>query len=174
MRKARILCHKTVILLVAIFSLALLASCCPRVCEEPVVEQPPPPPEPPPPPPPPPPPEEKPVVKEIVLEPIYFDFDKYDLRPGDREILNRNIQVLSENPGAKIRVEGNCDERGTVEYNLALGEKRARAAKDYLVKLGVAEDRISIISYGKEKSKRCKDDRCWSKDRRDDFVLISR
>jgi peptidoglycan-associated lipoprotein len=174
MRKARILCHKTVILLVAILSLALLASCCPRVCEKPVVEQPPPPPEPPPPPPPPPPPEEKPVVKEIVLEPIYFDFDKFNLRPKDREILERNIQKLKENPEAKIRVEGNCDERGTVEYNLALGEKRARTAKDYLVKMGIPESRLETLSYGKEKSKHCTDDKCWSKDRRADFVLVSR
>ncbi|KPK75090.1 MAG: hypothetical protein AMJ89_04860 [candidate division Zixibacteria bacterium SM23_73] len=173
--------RKASILLVAVLALVLLASCCPRVCEKPVVEQPPPvveqpppvvePPQPvveePPPPPPPPP-------KEIVLEPIYFDFNKYDLRPGDREILNRNIQTLTENPGAKIRVEGNCDERGTVEYNLALGDKRARAAKDYLIKLGVAEDRLTTISYGKEKSKHCTDNKCWYKDRRVDFVLISR
>ncbi len=165
--------RKAGVLLVVILALALLANCCPRVCEEPVVEQPPPPE--PPPPPPPPPPEPEPVVekKEIVLEPIYFDFDKFDLRPGDREILNRNIQALKENPGAKIRVEGNCDERGTVEYNLALGDKRARAAKNYLVELGVAEDRISIISYGEEKSNRCKNDACWSKDRRADFVIVS-
>lgn len=165
--------RKVSVLLVVVLALALLASCCPRICEEPIVEQPPPPPEPPPPPPPPEPKEEKVEVKEIVLEPTYFDFDKFDLRPGDREILNRNIQALRENPEAKIRVEGNCDERGTVEYNLALGDKRARAAKDYLVKLGVAEDRISIISYGKEKSNRCKNDACWSKDRRADFVIVS-
>ena len=112
-------------------------------------------------------------VKEIVLEPIYFDFNKFDLRQKDREILERNIQKLKENPQAKIRVEGNCDERGTVEYNLALGEKRARAAKEHMVKMGVAEDRLETISYGKEKSQHCTDDKCWSKDRRDDFVLVS-
>ena len=168
--------RKVSVLLVVILALALLASCCPRICEEPIVEQPPPPPEPPPPPPPPPEPkEEKVEVKEIVLEPIYFDFDKFDLRPGDREILNRNIQALSENPGAKIRVEGNCDERGTVEYNLALGDKRARAAKDYLVKLGVAEDRITAISYGKERPKYPgHNEQAWAKNRRADFVIISR
>jgi peptidoglycan-associated lipoprotein len=166
--------RKAGVLLVVILALALLASCCPRVCEKPVVEQPPPPP-PPKEPPPPPPPEPEPVVekKEIVLEPIYFDFDKFDLRPKDREILDRNIQKLKEDPEAIIRIEGNCDERGTVEYNLALGDKRARAAKDYLIKLGVAEDRLTTISYGKEKSKHCTDDKCWCKDRRVDFVLVS-
>jgi peptidoglycan-associated lipoprotein len=113
------------------------------------------------------------VVKEIVLEPIYFDYNKFDLRPGDQEILNRNIQKLKEDPQAKIRVEGNCDERGTVEYNLPLGEKRANVARDYLIKLGVAPDRITILSYGKEKAKHCTDDNCWYKDRRADFVLVS-
>ncbi len=163
------------VLLVALLALALLSNCCPRECVKPVVEQPPPPPEQPPPPPPPPPPkEEKVEVKEIILQPIYFDFDKYNLRPGDREILNKNAQVLKENPTVKMRIEGNCDERGTVEYNLALGEKRARAAKDYLVKMGIDPDKITIISYGKEKSMRCRDDACWSKDRRDDFMIISR
>lgn len=108
------------------------------------------------------------------MEPIYFDFDKYDLRARDKEILDRNAQTLKENPTATIRIEGNCDERGTVEYNIPLGENRARAAKDYLVKLGIDPDKISILSYGKEKAKHCTDDKCWSKDRRDDFILISR
>jgi len=170
--------RKASILLVAVLALALLASCCPRICEEPIVEQPPPVVEQPPPvveppqpvveePPPPPP-------KEIVLEPIYFNFDRADLRPQDREVLNRNIQALRENPGATIRIEGNCDEKGNVEYNIGLGERRARAAKEYLISSGVPEKQItSIISNGKEKSKRCLDDTCWSRDRRVDFVLVS-
>jgi len=128
------------------------------------------------PPPPPPPPEEE-VTKKVLtqeeLQPIYFDFDKYDLRPGDREILNRNAQLLKEHPNVKIRIEGNCDERGTVEYNLALGDKRARAARDYLIKLGIDPDRITIITYGKEKASRCYTEECWQKDRRDDFVITS-
>ena len=107
------------------------------------------------------------------FQPILFDFDKYALRPEDREVLNRNAQVLKENPGAKIRIEGNCDERGTVEYNLALGEKRARAAMDYLINLGVGADRVSIITYGKERANRCSSESCWSKDRRDDFIVVS-
>jgi peptidoglycan-associated lipoprotein len=116
---------------------------------------------------------EKKVVTQEDLQPIYFDFDKYDLRPGDREILNLNAKVLKENPDVKIRIEGNCDERGTVEYNLALGDRRARAAMDYLVNLGINPDRISIISYGKERCKHCLDEECWSKDRRDDFMIVS-
>lgn len=113
------------------------------------------------------------LVTQKDLQPIYFDFDKYDLRPGDREILNLNAKVLKENPDVKIRIEGNCDERGTVEYNLALGDRRARAAMDYLVNLGVTPGRISIISYGKERCKHCYNEECWSKDRRDDFMIVS-
>jgi peptidoglycan-associated lipoprotein len=107
------------------------------------------------------------------FQPIHFDFDRYALRPGDREILSLNAQVLKDNPLVKIRIEGNCDERGTVEYNLALGEKRARAAMDYLINLGIDADRISIITYGKERANRCHSDDCWSKDRRDDFIIMS-
>lgn len=107
------------------------------------------------------------------FQPIYFDFDKYALRSGDREVLNQNAQVLKDNPAVRIRIEGNCDERGTVEYNLALGEKRARAAMDYLINLGVSADRISIITYGKERANHCSGESCWSKDRRDDFMIVS-
>ncbi len=121
-------------------------------------------------------PTEEVTKKEITqkdFQPIHFDFDKYALRPEDREILSRNAQVLKENPAVKIRIEGNCDERGTVEYNLALGEKRARAAMDYLINLGVSADRVSIITYGKERANRCHNEGCWSGDRRDDFMILS-
>jgi len=116
---------------------------------------------------------ERELVTQKDLKPIYFDFDKYNLRPGDREILNRNANILKENRNVRIRIEGNCDERGSVEYNLALGERRARAAMDYLVDLGIDSGRITIISYGKEKCKHCYNDECWSKDRRDDFMIVS-
>ncbi len=112
-------------------------------------------------------------ISQADLQPIYFDFDKYDLRTGDREVLSRNAKVLKDHPAARIRIEGNCDERGTVEYNLALGEKRARAAKDYLVNLGIDPDRVSIITYGKERASRCQSESCWSQDRKDDFVVTS-
>jgi peptidoglycan-associated lipoprotein len=113
-------------------------------------------------------------IKQDDLKPIYFDFDRYDLRSGDRETLNKNAMVLKDYPMAKIRIEGNCDERGTVEYNLALGEKRARAAMEYLVNLGIDGSRISIITYGKERASHCQNDACWSMDRRDDFVITSK
>ncbi|NIM05182.1 MAG: OmpA family protein, partial [Armatimonadetes bacterium] len=124
--------------------LLLLGSCAKK---PPPAEEPTPPvvTEPEPPPPPPEIPEEEVSKEEITqgdLQAIHFDFDRYDLRSGDREILNRNAAMLREYPAARIRIEGNCDERGTVEYNLALGEKRARAAKDYLVNLGINPDRI--------------------------------
>jgi len=116
---------------------------------------------------------EEPV--EIKLDPIYFDFDKYFLRSDAKDALNRNAQALKDNSQVKIRIEGNCDERGTVEYNLALGEKRAKAAMDYLVNLGIDQSRITIISYGKEKPLYPgHNEDAWSKNRRDDFVIVSR
>jgi peptidoglycan-associated lipoprotein len=173
MRKARSLCLKTGVLFLGILVLMLLGSCAkkPKMVEEkpkpPEVTQPEQPPEIP----------KEEVEKQLIsqkdLQPIYFDFDKYDLRPGDREILNRNAKLLKENPNVKIRIEGNCDERGTVEYNLALGDRRARAAMDYLINLGIAPERFSVISYGKEKCKHCFGEDCWSKDRRDDFIIVS-
>jgi len=113
------------------------------------------------------------LVTQEDLQPIYFDFDKYELRSGDREILSENAKVLKENPNVKIRIEGNCDERGTVEYNLALGERRASAAMEYLINLGIDPGRLTIISYGKEKCMHCESEECWSKDRRDDFIIVS-
>jgi peptidoglycan-associated lipoprotein len=164
--------RKTIILVMVLSVTMLIAGCCEMQMPEPVVE--PPPvvePEPPPPPPPPPP---EPEVKEIYLAPIFFDFDKYDLRSGDREILKRNADQLLENPDATIRIEGHCDERGTVEYNLALGEKRARAAMQFLVDMGVNPNRLSIVSYGEEKPlDPGHDERAWTKNRRVEFVLVS-
>jgi len=163
--------RKASVLLVGILVLLLFSFCAKK---PPVVEEPPPPVfEEPEPPPPEFPKEEVKVLTQEDLQPIHFDFDKYALRSGDRETLNWNAQVLKEYPSAKIRIEGNCDERGTVEYNLALGEKRARAARDYLVNLGIDPDRITFITYGKEKAKRCSNEKCWSTDRRDDFAIVS-
>jgi peptidoglycan-associated lipoprotein len=84
-------------------------------------------------------------------EQIYFDFDQSDLRSEAREVLNRKAEVLRDYPDIRIRIEGHADERGTVEYNLALGEKRARAVRDYLANLGVGSDRLRTASYGKER-----------------------
>ncbi|OGC92004.1 MAG: peptidoglycan-associated lipoprotein [candidate division Zixibacteria bacterium RBG_16_48_11] len=112
--------------------------------------------------------------REIIFQKIHFDFDKYNLRPDAITALNENAKVLMENPTVKMRIEGHCDERGTVEYNLALGEKRAQAAKEYLVKLGVSAGRVETISYGKEKPVAFgTNEDAWAKNRRDEFAVIS-
>ncbi len=109
-----------------------------------------------------------------VLKPIYFDFDKYNLRTEAIKTLGDNAARAKEYTQFKVRIEGNCDERGTVEYNLALGEKRARAGRDYLVSLGIPAHRLSIISYGKERpADSGHNETAWAKNRRDDFVFLA-
>ncbi|MGH7831297.1 MAG: peptidoglycan-associated lipoprotein Pal [Candidatus Binatia bacterium] len=106
------------------------------------------------------------------LQEIYFDFDRYDLRADARAILKTNAEWLKANPSARAQVEGHADDRGTNEYNLALGAKRADAAKDYLATLGIPMARLSTISYGEELPV-CKEpaEQCWQKNRRDRFVV---
>lgn len=108
------------------------------------------------------------------LKEIYFEFDKYDLRTDARATLKSNGDWLKANPAARVEIEGHADERGTNEYNLALGAKRAQAAKDYLVTLGIAAGRLSTISYGEEVPV-CKEktEECWQKNRRARFVVIT-
>jgi peptidoglycan-associated lipoprotein len=102
---------------------------------------------------------------------IYFDFDRYNLRDDAKADLKKNVDVMNQEQDLKITVEGHCDERGTVEYNLALGERRAKSARDYMVSMGVKADRISTISYGKERPKAFgHDEDSWAKNRRDEFV----
>lgn len=105
------------------------------------------------------------------LQPVYFDFDRADIRDDAREVMRANADWLKANPAATVRIEGNCDERGTIEYNQALGQRRAAAAKRYLADLGISPGRVSLISYGKEKPV-CADssENCWQKNRRDEFV----
>lgn len=112
---------------------------------------------------------------KAALEKIYFDFDSANLSEKARSSLTTNAAYLKKNPNAKISIEGNCDERGSEEYNLALGEKRAKAAAKYLTTMGIAEDRIATISYGKEKpADPGHDEAAWTKNRRDEFVLQSK
>lgn len=108
------------------------------------------------------------------LKEIYFDYDRYDIRPEARETLKANAQWLKTNSSARVEIEGHCDERGTNEYNLALGAKRAQAAKDYLASLGISAERLSTISYGEEVPV-CKEqnENCWQRNRRGRFVIIS-
>jgi len=109
---------------------------------------------------------------EAALKDINFEFDKSDIREVDKAKLQAIADFLKANPEAKIQIAGNCDERGTVEYNLALGERRAHAAQNYLTGLGVAEARLSSISYGKEKPKvQGHDDESWMINRNCQFTL---
>ena len=110
---------------------------------------------------------------QAALEKIYFDFDSFVLSGQSRDSLSRDAKLLLKNGSAKVQIEGHCDERGSDEYNLALGEKRAKAAMNYLVTLGVPSSQLSFISYGKEKpADSGHDEAAWAKNRRDEFVVI--
>ena len=105
------------------------------------------------------------------LKDIHFDFDRYDIHPEDRRILSSNANFLLKNKNVKLVIEGNCDERGTAEYNLALGNRRAKEAMNYLVNLGIDPKKIKTISYGKERPlDPAHDEEAWAKNRRDHFV----
>jgi peptidoglycan-associated lipoprotein len=108
------------------------------------------------------------------LEDIFFPFDQFSLTDEARGILQKNADWLRSHREARILIEGHCDERGTVEYNLALGERRAQSVKDYLVNLGIPEDRLSIISYGKERPFASgQTEEAWAQNRRAHFLLRS-
>jgi peptidoglycan-associated lipoprotein len=121
----------------------------------------------------------RPAVKDFVAIPeladIFFDFDKYDIRSGDAKTLDTNANWLKSNPNHLVLIEGHCDERGTNEYNLALGERRAKSTMNYLVSQGVQANRITIISYGEERPQ-CTEhsEACWSKNRRSHFLVKPR
>jgi len=111
---------------------------------------------------------------QSVLERIYFDFDSANLSEPARSALTRNAALLMKEPTAKIRIEGNCDERGSAEYNLTLGDRRAKSAQQYLTTLGVKPERLSTVSYGKEKpAVQGNDETTLTKNRRDEFVVVS-
>ena len=106
------------------------------------------------------------------LLPIYFDFDKSNIRQDQRDRIEKNAEFLANNKTVRVRIEGNCDERGTNEYNMALGQRRAMSAKKYLVNLGIAENRLDTISYGEERPLLFgHDEYSWAQNRRDDFVI---
>jgi peptidoglycan-associated lipoprotein len=108
------------------------------------------------------------------LKEIYFDYDRYDVRTDARATLRGNADWLKSNGAVRVQIEGHADERGTNEYNLALGAKRAQAAKDYLVTLGIPESRLTTISYGEEVLV-CREntEECWQKNRRARFVPVA-
>jgi peptidoglycan-associated lipoprotein len=109
------------------------------------------------------------------LKDVHFEFDKYDIRPEDAKTLDANASWLKSNAENLVLIEGHCDERGTNEYNLALGERRAKATMNYLVSQGIQANRITIISYGEERPV-CneKTDSCWAKNRRAHFLVKPR
>lgn len=114
------------------------------------------------------------IPGEGPLKSIYFDFDRYDLRADARATLKAHADWLRANPAVRVEIEGHADERGTNEYNLALGAKRAQGGKDYLVSLGISGERISTISYGEEVPVcREKTEECWHKNRRARFVVTA-
>lgn len=160
-------------LLLVIPGLMFSVSCQKKLVDaspKPVAKEAPPPPapkkeEPPPPPP--------PTGTGIVMqEDIYFDFDKATLTPAAQDNLLRKAEWLRENSDVTVTIEGHCDARGTNEYNLALGDRRAESAKAFLVDLGIAASRITTISYGEERPV-CtqQNEECWAKNRRDNFVI---
>jgi peptidoglycan-associated lipoprotein len=117
---------------------------------------------------------ERPAPSQFVdvadLKDVHFDFDKSDIREEDATVLDANARWLKTNAGHLVLIEGHCDERGTNDYNVALGDRRARSTKNYLVAQGVAASRITVVSYGEERPA-CSEhtDGCWSKNRRAHF-----
>ena len=106
------------------------------------------------------------------LKDIYFDFDRYAIRPADAKVLDANAEWLKARPGHQVLIEGHCDERVTEQYNTALGQQRAAATMNYLVARGVAASRVSVISYGEERPQcRERSDACWARNRRARFLV---
>lgn len=111
-------------------------------------------------------------VETSALRDIHFDFDRYDIRPPDADVLKQNAEWLRGSPSTLLLVEGHADERGTNEYNLALGQRRAEATRDYLVSLGLEVARITVLSYGEERPV-CTErtEACWARNRRAHFLV---
>ncbi len=106
------------------------------------------------------------------LRDIHFDFDRFDLTPEARAVLADNAAWLESNPGTAVMIEGHCDERGSTEYNVALGDRRAKSAMNYLVNLGVSAKRLSTISYGEERPTcMSRTEECWGQNRRAHFAV---
>ena len=179
---------RSVLLLLSCLSLVVLLTGCPKrpvatVASAPAPAAPTPPPSSvvvapplaPAPAPPPPPPAPKEYRPNAALKNIHFDFDRAVIRPADAVILNASAAYLKANPNELVLIEGHCDERGTAEYNLALGERRARAAMANLVASGIDASRFTIISYGKERPL-CseKTAACWARNRSDRFLTKPR
>ena len=113
------------------------------------------------------------ATRSTVAEMIFFEYDQADLSAEARETLDAKLPILTANPAVRIRIAGHTDERGSDEYNIALGQRRAAAAKRYLVSQGIAEDRIDVVSFGEERSLvQGSDESAWAQNRRDEFEII--
>ena len=114
-------------------------------------------------------------VMSVMSERVHFDFDKSDIRTDAEEVLQRKVTVLREYPGVKVRVEGHCDERGSNEYNLALGQRRAEAVRRYLLSYGIDASRFATISYGEERpAVSASNEQAWEENRRAEFAVTDR
>jgi peptidoglycan-associated lipoprotein len=124
---------------------------------------------------PPPPPPPGPTIEELFLRDVrdaYFDYNKADIRPDARDALSKTADFLKNYPQVRVTIEGQCDERGSTEYNLVLGDRRAVAARQYLTSLGISADRLSTVSFGKEKPVCTESNEdCWQRNRRGHFVM---
>ena len=119
-------------------------------------------------------PEMRAAVQQITDGRVYFAFDKFNVENQYKEMLKQKSDLMKQFPSIRVRIEGNCDDRGTQEYNLALGERRARGAYEYLVMLGVNPNQLEMISYGKENpAVQRNNEAAWAKNRRDDFRVIA-
>ena len=119
-------------------------------------------------------PEMRAAIQQITDGRVLFAFDKFDIKPEYKDMLKAKADLMKQFPSVRVRIEGNCDERGTQEYNLALGERRARAAYEYLVMLGVSPSQLEMISYGKENpAVQGTGEAVWSQNRRDDFTVVA-
>jgi len=114
------------------------------------------------------------AVRTLLATMIHFDYDKALIRGGDAAVLDQKVAILQANPGLRIRISGHCDERGSDEYNLALGNRRATAAKQYVVSHGIDPSRIETVSYGEERPLASgHDEEAWAQNRRDEFEILS-
>ena len=114
------------------------------------------------------------AVRTLLATLIHFDYDKAIIRGGDAAVLDTQVAILQANPGLRIRISGHCDERGSDEYNLALGNRRATAAKQYVVSHGIDASRIETASYGEERPlAQGHDEEAWAQNRRDEFEILS-
>ncbi len=119
-------------------------------------------------------PEMRAAIQQITDGRVLFAFDKFDIKPEYKDMLKTKADLMKQYSSVRVRIEGNCDERGTQEYNLALGERRARAAYEYLVMLGVSPSQLEMISYGKENPVvQGTGEAVWAQNRRDDFTVVA-